>query len=84
MHELFSVEIGGHDDEDDPYSEQRDHLYSTSEHRLDNAISSSGDDADIEDDVEDRMMNYEYRRHHVKHSWRHSLSNIFNFCVYGP
>ena len=84
MHELFSLDIGGMDEEDDPYSEQRDHLYSITEHKIDDAISSSGDDADIEDDIEDRMANYEYRRHHAKHSWGENLISVFTFCVNGP
>ena len=84
LHELFTLEIGGLDEEDDQYEEQRDHLYSISEKKIDNIDNSSGDEADIEDEIEDRMLNYEYRRHHLTHSWYTSFLNVFKFCLHGP
>ena len=84
IHELFTIEIGGLDEEDDPYQEQRDHLYSISEEKIDKQDNSSGDEGDIEDEVEDRMLNYVYTRHHLTHSWRTSIANVIQFCLHGP
>ena len=55
LHEMYTIHLGGQEEDDqDPYEERRDHLYTITEHKIQDLDSSSGDDADDED-IEDRL-----------------------------